>query len=58
MKRTKRKVKRICLRCEREFLSDGKFNRICGSCREINANIMANNSEVRFGLAHDGAHTD
>jgi hypothetical protein len=46
------------LRCEREFLSDGKFNRICGSCREINANIVASNSEVRFGVNHDSAHTD
>ena len=58
MKRSRRKVKRTCLRCEREFLSDGKFNRICGSCREINANIMATNSEVRFGVHYDGAHTD
>lgn len=58
MRRSKRKHKRVCLRCDREFLSDGKFNRICGSCREINANIMASPSEVRFGSYWDGARTD
>ncbi len=30
---------RICLRCDKPFLSDGIFNRICPNCRESNANI-------------------
>jgi len=58
MKRSRKKHKRTCLRCERQFLSDGKFNRICGSCREINANILTSNSEVRFGVNHDSMHTE
>jgi hypothetical protein len=58
MKRSRKKHKRTCLRCERQFLSDGKFNRICGSCREINANILTSNSEVRFGVNHDSLYTE
>jgi hypothetical protein len=32
---SKRRVKkRICLRCDRGFLSEGPYNRLCQSCRE------------------------
>jgi hypothetical protein len=26
--------RRLCLRCDREFLSEGPHNRLCQSCRE------------------------
>ncbi|MFC1599028.1 hypothetical protein ACFL2U_03435 [Patescibacteria group bacterium] len=38
----KKKTKRTCLRCDREFLSDGIYNRICPNCRESNSNIAIN----------------
>ena len=38
-RRKKKKIKRVCLRCDREFMSDGIYNRICPNCRESNANI-------------------
>lgn len=38
-RRKKRKTKRVCLRCDREFMSEGIYNRICPNCRESNANI-------------------
>jgi predicted RNA-binding Zn-ribbon protein involved in translation (DUF1610 family) len=38
-RRKKRKTKRTCLRCDRQFLSEGIYNRICPNCRESNANI-------------------
>ena len=41
MAKKKKKSKRICLRCDREFMSEGPFNRVCPGCREINANINA-----------------
>lgn len=36
-----RQEKRKCLRCGRMFPSDWIGNRICGNCREINANVNA-----------------
>jgi hypothetical protein len=27
--------RRLCLRCEREFLSEGPHNRLCQPCREF-----------------------
>jgi len=33
--------KRECLRCGKIFLSEGKYNRVCHSCREMNANIAS-----------------
>lgn len=38
-KRRKKKTKRTCLRCDKEFMSEGIYNRICHSCREANTNI-------------------
>jgi Zn finger protein HypA/HybF involved in hydrogenase expression len=38
-KRRKRRVRRECLRCGHNFMSEGNFNRICPSCREVNANV-------------------
>jgi hypothetical protein len=52
-RRKKRKQStRTCLRCDREFMSDGIYNRICSNCRESNANIAvpyAESLEVRIG---------
>jgi hypothetical protein len=33
----KNRMLKKCLRCDREFLSEGNHNRICPACREINA---------------------
>ena len=30
------KVKRECLKCDREFMAEGRFNRICPKCTEVN----------------------
>jgi hypothetical protein len=30
------KVKRNCLRCETEFMAEGRFNRICERCTRLN----------------------
>lgn len=38
-KKKKKTTKRVCLRCDREFDSEGIYNRICPNCRESNANI-------------------
>jgi Zn finger protein HypA/HybF involved in hydrogenase expression len=44
-RRKKRKSKRVCLRCDREFQSDGIYNRICPNCQESNANIAIHQAE-------------
>ena len=38
-KKRKEKTKRTCLRCDRDFMSDGIYNRICPNCRQSNENI-------------------
>jgi len=53
IKTRKRKTKRTCLRCDREFLSEGKFNRICPNCREINANIALINDASDSVIGND-----
>jgi len=29
------KVKRLCLRCDRKFMAEGRFNRLCPMCRNL-----------------------
>jgi hypothetical protein len=31
-----RRIKRTCLKCDQEFVAEGRFNRICGRCTELN----------------------
>ncbi|OGY42071.1 MAG: hypothetical protein A2Y82_02280 [Candidatus Buchananbacteria bacterium RBG_13_36_9] len=38
-KRKKKKIKRVCLRCQKEFMSEGVFNKICPNCRTLNENV-------------------
>jgi len=38
-------IKRACLKCDREFLAAGRFNRICPSCQNSNREI---NLVLRF----------
>jgi RNA polymerase subunit RPABC4/transcription elongation factor Spt4 len=33
------RIKRACLKCDREFLAIGRFNRICPSCHESNRGL-------------------
>lgn len=40
-----KKTKRVCLRCDSEFPSDGIYNRICPNCRESNANVSEMSAE-------------
>ena len=30
--------KKVCLRCDREFMSEGIYNRVCPTCRDRNEN--------------------
>jgi len=39
--KTKSKKKRICLRCEKQFVSEGPYNRICDKCRLANERIAS-----------------
>ena len=34
-----KKIRRVCLKCDREFLATGRFNRICPQCQELNRNV-------------------
>jgi len=34
-----RKTKRACLKCDKDFMSEGPHNRLCPACRESNAFI-------------------
>jgi hypothetical protein len=38
--RMPKKSKHICLRCDREFMSGGIWNRICPNCRVSNESIV------------------
>lgn len=39
-RRRKRKVRKVCLKCDRVFLSmDGTYNRICPACNESNERL-------------------
>jgi len=40
-RRKKKKTRRACLRCDREFMSEGIFNRICPNCKK-NEKTVAN----------------
>ena len=35
----RKRKKRKCLRCGKEFLSEGPHNRLCSSCKKINESI-------------------
>lgn len=52
-KRTSRRLKRrACLRCDREFLSEGPHNRLCNVCREFLATspTPVEESTLRFRI--------
>lgn len=42
MKRQKKK--RRCLRCQRLFVSEGRFNRVCSKCSELNLGMSVRES--------------
>ncbi|MDR4504681.1 MAG: hypothetical protein MRK01_07815 [Candidatus Scalindua sp.] len=39
--RRKSKEKRYCLRCDKKFISEGPYNRICDKCRIANERIAS-----------------
>ena len=41
--------RRLCLRCDREFLSDGSHNRLCQPCREFLAEAPTTTEEYSLG---------
>jgi len=47
---------RICLSCDRAFLSEGPWNRICPHCSERNVGSPPRAAAVRFGVAYGGLH--
>jgi hypothetical protein len=59
-RRRKKKTRRTCLRCDREFLSEGIYNRICPNCRESNANIAMypNDSTYDYPQGEITVHRD
>jgi hypothetical protein len=44
-----RMKRRLCLRCDREFLSEGPQNRLCQSCREFLAGAPTPIEEYSLG---------
>jgi len=34
-----KQIRRVCLKCDREFLASGRFNRICPQCQELNRSV-------------------
>ena len=32
-------INRVCLKCDKKFVANGRFNRLCVTCREQNFNI-------------------
>jgi Zn finger protein HypA/HybF involved in hydrogenase expression len=50
-RKPKKKIKRVCLRCDRAFISDGLYNRVCPKCTEKNAEIgMVETVELDFNF--------
>ncbi|WP_146439859.1 RusA family crossover junction endodeoxyribonuclease [Crateriforma conspicua] len=45
---------RTCLRCDEAFASDGPGNRICLSCRQINAMFSCRVEDMRGKKRHNG----
>jgi len=33
-------IKRTCLKCDREFVAEGRFNRICARCTITNRQVI------------------
>ena len=42
----KKKKERICLKCGKEFDSDGNSNRICKDCKIINSRIYTTQVDI------------
>jgi len=45
------KIKRLCLRCERVFMAEGRFNRLCPVCQNlINIYYSGDIGEGRYSM--------
>ena len=54
-KRKKKFDSRTCLKCDRDFMSEGIYNRICPNCREGNSYIVdANMGDKGRWVRHRG----
>jgi len=48
-----KRVMRTCLKCDRKFVAEGRFNRICGRCTESNRQIIFGHYIMRNKKARD-----
>jgi hypothetical protein len=51
-RRTAGAMKRLCLRCDRRFWSEGPHNRLCDPCRSALATTPSPEEEYRLGAGH------
>jgi hypothetical protein len=52
-RRTKKAKRRSCLRCDREFLSEGPHHRLCQTCRQVIAASPSPEEEYSVVPLHD-----
>jgi hypothetical protein len=52
-RRTKKMKRRNCLRCDREFLSEGPHHRLCRMCRQVIAASPSPVEEYSVVPLHD-----
>lgn len=50
------KIKRTCLKCDRDFLATGRFNRICPLCPESNREINLGRFKVVCSVPNGNQH--
>ena len=58
LKPAKATTKRICLSCDRPFLSEGPWNRICPRCNKANDATARYGTRGRLVLRRAGAPAD
>jgi hypothetical protein len=52
-RRTKKMKRRNCLRCDREFMSEGSHHRLCRTCRQVIAASPSPVEEYNVVPLHD-----
>lgn len=49
-RRTKRDKVKTCLKCDKVFISKGKWNRLCENCNERNTEHAPDHHELNMGI--------
>ena len=57
-RRTKQLTRRDCLRCDREFSSEGPHHRLCQVCRQIIATAPSPVEEYSISANRDAGSSD